>query len=108
MAGWLRRTLADPKIGKHLLREEGEVIVDEVKHHWVVYTRPVVEVTVAFALLVLGVFSSVQIAWLPWVIAGGLAAHAGWRALSEHMDRFGSLGVRFDQRSTRRLNLVPE
>ena len=88
MAGWLRRTLADPKIGKHLLREEGEVIVDEVKHHWVVYTRPVVEVTVAFALLVLGVFSSVQIAWLPWVIAGGLAAHAGWRALSEHMDRF--------------------
>ena len=88
MAGWLRRTFADPKIGKHLLREEGEVIVDEVKHHWVVYTRPVVEAAFACALLVLGVFSSVQIAWLPWLVAGGIAAHAGWRALSEHMDRF--------------------
>lgn len=88
MAGWLRRTFADPRIGKHLLREEGEVIVDEVRHHWVVYTRPVIEVAFALALLVLGVFSSVQVAWLPWLVAAGIAAHAGWKALSEHMDRF--------------------
>jgi Bacterial PH domain len=64
------------------------VIVDEVKHHWVVYTLPTIELVGACALLVLGAFSSVQIAWLPWVIAGGLAAHGGWKALGEHMDRF--------------------
>jgi len=88
VAGWIRRTFADPKVGRHLLREEGEVIVDEVKHHWVVYILPVGEVTIAATLLVLGVFSSVQIAWLPWVIAGALTAHGGWRALNAHMDRF--------------------
>ena len=32
--GWLRRALTDPDIGRHLLREEGEVIVDEVRRHW--------------------------------------------------------------------------
>jgi len=88
VAGWIRRTLADPKIGKHLLRDEGEVIVDDVHHHWVVYIRPAIEVLIGVALLVTGVFSSVQIAWLPWVIAIGLFLHALWRALNEHMDRF--------------------
>ena len=35
---WLRRLIPDPEIRKHLLRDEGEVIVDEVPHHWIVYT----------------------------------------------------------------------
>ena len=43
MGTWLRRTLTDPDIGKHLLRDEGEVIVDEVRKHWVVYVVPVLE-----------------------------------------------------------------
>ena len=88
MAGWLRTTFTDPQIGRHLLRDEGEVIVDEVLHHWVVYVRPALEALLAAALVVLGVFAPVDIAWLPWLVAMGLFAHAGWRALSEHMDRF--------------------
>lgn len=88
MAGWLRRTFADPKVGKHLLRDEGEVIVDEVLHHWIVFVTPGLEILVAFALLVLGVYSPVEIAWLPWLVAIGIAAHGGWRALTWHMDRF--------------------
>jgi hypothetical protein len=88
MAGWLWRTFADPEIGRHLLREEGEVIVDEVHHHWVVYVKPGLEMLVAVGLLVVGLFSSVEVAWLPWVIAAGVAVHAGWKALTEHMDRF--------------------
>jgi hypothetical protein len=88
VAGWLRRTLADPDIGRHLLRVEGEVIVDEVLHHWVVYVRPLLEAVLALGLLVLGVFASVDIAWLPWMIAVALTLHAGWKALSEYMDRF--------------------
>jgi hypothetical protein len=82
------RGLTDPKIGRRLLREEGEVIVDEVRHHWVVYTVPVLEAAAVLVLLVTGLFSSVQIAWLPWLLALAVAAHAGWRALSAHMDRF--------------------
>ena len=37
----LRTALSDPDIGRHLLRDEGEVIVDEVRRHWVVYLGPV-------------------------------------------------------------------
>ena len=88
MAGWLRRTFADPKIGRHLLRDEGEVIVDEVYHHWVVYVRPVIEVVIGIGFLVLFLYSTVQLAWLPMLIAFGLFLHAGWRALTEYMDRF--------------------
>lgn len=86
--GWLRRTFTDPQVGRHLLRDEGEVIVDEVMHHWVVYTRPFLEFLLALALVVLGVFSPVQIAWLPWVAALVVGVHAWWKALADHMDRF--------------------
>ena len=88
MAGWLRRTFADPKIGRHLLRDEGEVIVDEVLHHWVVYVRPVLELIVAAGLLVLGLFIHVDIAWVPWLVAVAICLHAGWKALTAYMDRF--------------------
>jgi uncharacterized membrane protein YdbT with pleckstrin-like domain len=88
MAGWLRTTFADPKIGRHLLREEGEVIVDEVLHHWVVYLRPALEGLVAAALLVLGLFAPVDVAWVPWLVAVGVALHASWRALDWYVDRF--------------------
>ena len=88
MVGWLRRTFADPHIGRHLLRDEGEVIVDEVPHHWVVYVRPTLEVVAGLGFFVLFLYTSVQIAWLPLLITFGLFLHAGWRGLTEHMDRF--------------------
>lgn len=88
MVGWLWRTFADPQIGRHLLREEGEVIIDEVRHHWVVYTRPVLEVVLGLFLLVVFLYTSVQAAWLPLLLAFALFVHATWRALNEHTDRF--------------------
>lgn len=88
MAGWLRRTFADPRIGRHLLRDEGEVIVDEVRKHWVVYATPVLEGLVGFALLVAFPFVDVDLAWFPFLLGLGIVAHAGWRALARHMDRF--------------------
>ncbi|HEX6247218.1 MAG TPA: PH domain-containing protein [Nocardioidaceae bacterium] len=88
MAGWFLRTFADPRIGRHLLRDEGEVIVDEVHKHWVVYVRPALEASVALALVVAGLFMRVDVAWLPWVVAIGLGLHAAWKSLGCHMDRF--------------------
>ncbi len=88
MAGWLRRTFADPKIGRRLLRHENEVIVDEVRHHWVVYLRPVAETLLGLLFVGMVPFSSVRAGWLPILLAAGLFLHAGWRALNEHMDRF--------------------
>ncbi|MBA3234196.1 MAG: PH domain-containing protein [Propionibacteriales bacterium] len=88
MAAWLRRNFADPQIGSHLLVDEGEVVIDEVRHHWVVYWRAVLEVSAAVALFVVFLVSSVQVGWLPFVLCWGFACHAGWLGLNEHMDRF--------------------
>lgn len=81
-------SLTDPHIRRHLLREEGEVIVDEVRHHWIVFVLPVLEGLAGLALLVLFPFVPLDLAWFPFVVALGLVAHAAWRALREHMDRF--------------------
>lgn len=77
-----------PDISRHLLRDEGEVVVDEVEHHWVAYIRPGAEATLAFALLVASLLVRLDIAWL-LIIAGSLVAlHAGWGTLRERRDRF--------------------
>lgn len=88
MAVSLWQTLTDPRIGRHLLRDEGEVIVDEVHKHWVVYTVPAIEGAVAFGLAVAGLFVSLDAAWFVWAVAGALALHATWKALCHQMDRF--------------------
>lgn len=87
MAGWLSRNL-DPKIGKHLLREEGEVIVDEVLHHWVVYIVPGLWGLVAFGFFWLFLDSPLRYAWVPLLISVVIFAYAADKAIAKHMDRF--------------------
>jgi hypothetical protein len=86
--GWLRRTLTDPDIGRHLLREEGEVIVDVVRKHWVVYVLPTV--IGYFGLVSLGVFlfSDLNLAWFPLFVGFGLLLWAGYKALAANLDCF--------------------
>lgn len=84
----LPQFLRDPQIGRHLLRDEGEVIVDEVRKHWIVYVVPVLACVAAVLCLVLFAVAPVDIAWLPLVLALVLTTWAGWRALAENMDRF--------------------
>ena len=85
--GFIAR-LTDPNIRKHLLRDEGEVIVDEVKHHGIVYILPVLETVVAVALLVWLPFVDVDLAWFPLLLAFAILSHAGWKTLGHHRDRF--------------------
>jgi len=86
--GWLRRTFADPQIERHLIASEGEVVIDEVRHHWVVYTVSVLEALVVLGLLVATFFTPVDLAWLPLVPAAVIAVHATYQTLTRHMDRF--------------------
>jgi uncharacterized membrane protein YdbT with pleckstrin-like domain len=88
MFRWIRRTLGDPRIVKHLLADEGEVVVDEVRHHWVVYVLPVLECVLALILLVVMLGASIDAFWVPFAVAMVLFGHAGWQALEQHMDRF--------------------
>jgi hypothetical protein len=80
--------VGDPKIGKHLLREEGEVVVDEVRHHWVAYVRPAIEGLGAVLLLLLAPFVNVNVAWFLLLAAFALGSHALWCAVREVRDRF--------------------
>jgi hypothetical protein len=84
----LPRFLVDPQIGRHLLRDEGEVIVDEVRKHWVVYVVPALIAVVGVFCLGLSLVTSVQVAWLPLVLGLALLVFAGWRALAQNLDRF--------------------
>ena len=85
--GWAGRTF-DPHIRKHLLRDEGEVIVDEVLHHWVVYVVPMLEGLLGVGVFYLFLVAPVDVAWVPFAGAFLIWAHAAWRAIGEHMDRF--------------------
>jgi len=84
----LPRFLRDPQIGRHLLREEGEVIVDEVRKHWIVYVVPALIALGGVLCLALFLVASVQVAWLPLVLGFGLLGWGGWRALAANLDRF--------------------
>ena len=88
MLRWLRSFVPDPEIRGHLLREEGEVVVDEVAHHWVSFVRSVLWAVLGVLLLTWSVLTDTSFAWVPF-LGGWLAlAWAGYLALSVHMDRF--------------------
>ena len=78
----------DLDIGRHLLRDEGEVIVDVVHHHWAAYTIPILESVLAVLMLGATSVVPVQISTVPFVIALALFAHAAWGAARERKDRF--------------------
>lgn len=85
---WLRGAVADPHIIRHLLTDEGEVVVDEVRRHWVVYVLPVLEYAVALILIGVMLNTPVSAAWIPFIPAMALVLHATWKWLNEQMDRF--------------------
>ncbi len=86
--GWLRRTLTEPDIGRHLLREEGEVIVDVVRKHWVVYLLPAAIALLGMLSLWTFLFSHLDLAWFPLALGLGLLGWGGWKALAQSLDCF--------------------
>jgi Bacterial PH domain len=85
---WLAGMAPEPDIGKHLLREEGEVIVDVVAHHWVAFLRAIGFAVVSVALLLVLPFVDAQIGWLVLLLAFGSGCYATCLALRVHLDRF--------------------
>ena len=84
----LPRSLTDPDIARHLLREEGEDIVDEVRKHWVVYVVPALVGLLGGCFLVAFMMADPSWALFPLVIGLGLCGWAGYRALAANLDRF--------------------
>ncbi len=80
--------LPEPDIRRHLLRDEGEVIVDEVAHHWFAYLRPAFWAAVGLAVLVLAGVVAFEVAWVPLLFGASALGFSAYRALDVHLDRF--------------------
>lgn len=88
MRSWWLDMLPQPEVRKHLLREEGEVVVDVVAHHWIAYTKASAYGLAGSALTLAALFVDLRIGWLPFVLGGLVLLWATHLALEVHMDRF--------------------
>jgi membrane protein YdbS with pleckstrin-like domain len=110
MLRWIWSLIPRQNIEKHLLVDEGEVVIDEVAHHWVVYTFPILEFLLGLGFLALAIFGPMDIGWL-WLILMILVwQHALYRSLIHHMDRFVITNMRVFRISgviTRKIATMP-
>lgn len=88
MVAWFWRTFATPRISGRLLRHLDETLVEDVRHHWVVYVVPALVAVAGCWFVLLGFFVSVDAGWFCFLVGALLMLLAGWRALNHHMDRF--------------------
>jgi hypothetical protein len=80
--------LPDQKVEGHLLIDEGEEVIDLVRHHPIVYWRAVVEAVGTVLLWLIAILGPIDLGWL-FILAGvGLLCHALWLVLKEHRDLF--------------------
>src|SRR5690242_4133439 len=88
MAGIGLLRMFDPKVRRHLISDEGEVVIDEVRQHWIVFTIPMLEVVLAAALLIAMVTTPIGGQPVLLAIVLVLLTHAFWNFLTHHRDRF--------------------
>lgn len=81
-------SLFDPRIEKHLIADQGEVVIDEVHKHWAAVVAALLELFGGTVVLLLVFFVPAQAWWVPVILGGGLMLHAGWRILERRTDTF--------------------
>jgi membrane protein YdbS with pleckstrin-like domain len=80
--------MLDPRIERHLIADQGERIVDEVRKHWAATVSAVLELFGGIVVLLLMFFVPAQAWWVPALLGGVVGAHAVWRILDKRLDRF--------------------
>ncbi|MFE4725471.1 PH domain-containing protein [Microbacterium sp. NPDC056736] len=78
----------DPRIDKHLITDQGERIVDEVRKHWAASASAALELFAGIVVLLLTFSVPAQAWWVPAVLGGAVMVHAVWRLFEQHTDRF--------------------
>jgi hypothetical protein len=78
----------DPRIDKHLIADQGEYVVDEVRKHWAATVSAVLEMVGGLVVFALAFVVPAQVWWLPALVGLGIGAHAFWRIFEQRMDRF--------------------
>lgn len=80
-------TEVDPRTARHLISDQGEVVIDEVRKHWSALTVPALEM-VGGLLVTLLMAAVPRFWWLPVLVGLGAVCHAAWRILDRRRDRF--------------------
>ena len=80
--------LPDQDVESHLLDDEGELVIDLVRHHWIVFWRPVAEALGALLVFVLVFVGPIRLGWFFFAVSVGLGVHALYLTLREHRDIF--------------------
>lgn len=81
-------SLFDPHIERHLIADDGEVVIDEVHKHWASNVFSALEMLAAVPVLFLLAWLPSQLYWVPFFLSLFLVIHGGWRILQRRMDRF--------------------
>ena len=58
-------TLLDPRVEKHLIADQGEVVIDEVRKHWAAVVGAMLEMLGGVIVLLLTVLVQAQAWWVP-------------------------------------------
>lgn len=80
--------LTDPRVENHLIADEGEVVVDEVRRHFLAFVTPSLIILLGLAIAALSFTVPVDFAAIPLGIGAAIALFGVYRALIVHMDRF--------------------
>lgn len=88
MLGFVINRIPEQPVERHLLADEGEVVVDLVRHHSIVYAMPATEMILVGGLLVLALFGPIQAGWVFLVLAAAIGLHALYRIARERRDVF--------------------
>src|SRR5690606_26913253 len=76
------------QVNTHLLHDEGEHVVDLVRHHGVVYVLPAIELIGVVGLWLLALFGPIQWGWVFLIASFVLGAHAVLLTARERRDVF--------------------
>lgn len=79
--------LLEPNVDQHLLRSEGEVILDEVHKHWVATLWPTLALVACIPIFASMVWAG-ALFWIPLTVGLLLAAWALGAIHVQYMDRF--------------------
>lgn len=80
--------LPDQEIDSHLLADEGEIVIDLVNHHSIVFWQPTAEFVGTIVLWSLALVGPIQLGWFFIITGFGVALHALYLTLRERRDVF--------------------
>lgn len=80
--------IPEQQVGTHLLVDEGEHVIDLVRHHVFVYLKPLAFVSAGALLWIYSVFAPIQLGWLFILVGLGLLVYGAYLAVAEHRDVF--------------------